>query len=149
MKVKLFDYLIGRELPVESEVLEDVFQEICELFGNIEKLNSELLEVLDEDSQSEPLSYITEVQRIKCESQSKLILLKNKTSKVKASSESCNVLIKQVDPPLFNGDVREYPTFVKDYSILMISRHGKNPFILRMSLQGKAKEAIGRLDDFD
>ena len=31
----------------------------------------------------------------------------------------------------------------------MISMHGKDPFILRMSLQGKVKEAIGRLDDFD
>lgn len=58
-------------------------------------------------------------------------------------------MIKKVDPPIFNGDVREFPTFVMDYSRLMTSQHGKDPFILRMSLQGKAKEAIGRLVDFD
>ncbi len=70
MKVKLFDDLIDRKPPVESEVLEDLFQEICELFDNIEKLNSELLELLDEDSQSEPLCYITDVQKTKCDTQS-------------------------------------------------------------------------------
>ena len=149
MKVKLFVDLIDGKLPVESEVLEDIFKEICELFDNIEKLNSKLLELLDEDSQSEPLCYITDVQRTKCDTQSKLILFKNKISKVRSGGDSCNILIKKVDRPIFNGDVREFPTFVKDYSRLMISRHGKDPFILRMSLQGKAKEAIGRLDDFD
>ncbi len=116
MKMKLFDGLINRKPPVESEVLEDLFQEICELFDNIEKLNSELLELLDEDSQSEPLCYITDVQKTKCDTQSKLILFRNKTSKVTSSGDSCNILIKKVDPPIFNGDVREFPTFVKDYS---------------------------------
>ena len=149
MKVKLFDDLITRSPPVESEVLEDVFKEICELFDNIEKKNSELLELIDEDSQDEHLCYINAIQRTKCDIQSKLIVFRNKTRKDTSSDDGCNILIKKVDPPIFKGDVREFPTFVKDYTRLMISRHGKDPFILRMSLQGKAKEAIGRLDDFD
>lgn len=58
-------------------------------------------------------------------------------------------MIKKVEPPNFNGGVREFPKFVKDFERLVISRHGKDPFILRQSLQGKAREAIGRLDEFD
>lgn len=53
----------------------------------------------------------------------------------------------KVEPPTFNGDIREFPTFFKDYTRPVISRHGKErPFILMQALQGKARggwEALG------
>ena len=78
---------------------------------------------------------------------SKLLNYKS-NQKQQQSNKNCNIFIKKVEPPTFNGDVREFPTFVKDFTRLVISRHGKDPFILRQSLQGKAREAIGRLDEF-
>ncbi|KAK4316629.1 hypothetical protein Pmani_012229 [Petrolisthes manimaculis] len=145
-KVRIFNNLVLQNNP--TEVLDDIFCEICSLFERVENTNDEILQADKEDSQSEHLEYIGELQKEKCDVQCKL--LNYKTNKKRQNgSENCNILIKKVEPPTFNGDVREFPTFVKDFTRLVISRHGKDPFILRQSLQGKAREAIGRLDDFD
>ena len=104
MKVKLFDDLIERK--VETEVLEGVFSEICNLFDKIEELNGELLVKVDEDSQSKLLNSIIDIQRIKCDGHSKLIAFKNNEGKVRQGDNSCNVLIKKVGPLIYNGGVR-------------------------------------------
>ena len=87
--------------------MQEVFKEICLLLDIIEQVNNELLELLDDEcSQSEALNYITDVQRTKCDTQSQLISFISKSSQVNSGGDSCNILIKKVDPPIFNGDVR-------------------------------------------
>ena len=144
-KVRVFDDLVVQNSQIE--VLSDIFSEICGLFGNIESINDQILQKVDEQCQDEHLDYIGDLQKRKCNIQCKLLNLK--TNQKQQRDENCNILIKKVEPPTFKGDAREFPCFVKDFTRLVIARHGKDPFILRQSLQGKAREVIGRLDEFD
>lgn len=148
-KVRVF--LDCKEKNEPLEVLGAVFNEICENFKRVEIINERLLQVVDDDKQiSEHLNYICEIEKIKCDIHSALVLLKIETQKLAPQSDSsCSILVKKVDPPVFYGNVREFPTFMKDYTRLVIARHGRDPFILRRSLQGKAKEIVGGLDEFD
>ena len=145
-KVRVFEEVLCQNSPIE--VLDDIFIEISDLFEKVESINDDILQEIDYNSQSEHLVYIGDLQKVKCNIQGKLLNLKSK-QKQQVSNENCTVLIKKVEPPTFNGDVREFPSFVKDFTRLVIARHGKDPFILRQCLHGKAREAIGRLDEFD
>lgn len=55
------------------------------------------------------------------------------------------LVVKKLEPPRFCVNVREYPTFVKDFERLMVSQHGKDPYVLRQSLSGKALDIVGGL----
>lgn len=145
-KVRLFNDLVLHNTP--AKVLSDIFSEICGLFEDIENLSDQILQEVDEQQQSEHWDYLGDLQKRKCDIQCKLLKYEA-NQKRQQSDETCNILIKKVEPPTFNGDAREFPSFVKDFTRLVISRHGKDPFILRQSLQGKAREVIGRLDEFD
>lgn len=74
------------------------------------------------------------------------MLLQEETQKLAQQSDnSCSILVKKVEPPVFDGNAREVPTLIKDYTRLVMALHKKDPFILRRSLQGKVKEDIGRI----
>lgn len=53
------------------------------------------------------------------------------------------------ESPTFSFDIRKFPSFLKHFTKLVVSCHGKDPFILRQSLQGKAREATGWQGEFD
>lgn len=54
------------------------------------------------------------------------MLLKNEARKLDQSDISCSILVKKVEPPVFEGNAREFPTFIKGYTRLAISRRGKD-----------------------
>lgn len=54
------------------------------------------------------------------------MLLKNEARKLDQSDVSCSILVKKVEPPVFEGNAREFPTFIKGYTRLAISRRGKD-----------------------
>ncbi|XP_045115478.1 uncharacterized protein LOC123507035 [Portunus trituberculatus] len=148
-KVRMLNNLLLQDNPME--VLDAVYKEISELFDKLEDVNVQILQECSEDEQSQHLDYLWDVQKLKCECHSKIVRLKDGQTRQQriTNDNNCNIQIKKVEPPIFSGDVRDFPTFVKDYTRLVINRHGKDPFILRQSLQGKAREVVGRLDDFD
>ena len=148
-KVRMLNDLLLQDSPME--VLDAVCKEISELFDKLEDFNVQLLQECSEDEQSQHLDYLWDLQKLKYECQSKIVKLKDKQKEQPkvSNDDRCNVQIKKVEPPIFSGDVRDFPKFVKDYTRLVVSRHGKDPFILRQSLQGKAREVVGRLDEFD
>ena len=148
-KVRMLNDLLLQDSPME--VLEAAYREISELFDNLEDVNVQILQECLEDEQSQHLDYLWDLQKLQYECQSKIVRLKDKQKRQQRESngDTGNIQIKKVEPPIFTGDVRDFPTFVKDYTRLVVSRHGKDPFILRQSLQGKAREVVGRLDEFD
>ena len=60
------------------------------------------------------------------------------------------VKIKRLDAPLFQGGVREYPSFKTDYENLMVPCYGNDPFALKKCLSGEALEGVRGVDnDYD
>lgn len=148
-KVRVLNDLLLQHSPME--VLDTVYKEISELFDKLDDVNIQILQECSEDEQSHHLDYLWDLQKLKYECQSKIVKLKAEQKRQQEGSgeDKCHIQIKKVEPPTFSGDVRDFPTFVKDYNRLVVARHGKDPFILRQSLQGKAREVVGRLDEFD
>lgn len=93
------------------------------------------------------MNYFGDLQKRKCDIQ--CILVNLKTQKQQQGNDNFHVLIKKVEPPTISDDIREFLSIVMDFTRLIIGRHGKDQFILRQSLQGKAREPIGELDEFD
>lgn len=148
-KVRVLNDLLLQHTPME--VLDTVYKEISELFDKLDDVNVQILQECSEDEQSHHLDYLWDLQKIRYECQSKIVVklkAEQKRQQEVSGEDKCNIQIKKVEPPTFSGDVRDFPTFVKDYNRLVVARHGKDPFILRQSLQGKAREVVGRLDEF-
>ena len=57
------------------------------------------------------------------------------------------VHVKKLDPPKFSGNIREYPTFVKDYVKYMEPTYGRDAYALRCCLTGKALDVVSGVDD--
>lgn len=109
IKLRIFNNLVLQNN--REEMLDDVFSEICGLFEKVENLNDEILQEDDDCFQSEHLEYISDLQKEKCDIQGRLLNFKTN----KKRQQGSDILIKKVEPPNFNGDVREFPTFVKDF----------------------------------
>lgn len=147
-KVRLLNDLVLQDSPME--VLEAAYKEILVLFDKLENVNVQILQECS-DEQSQHLDYLWDLQKLQYECHSKIVRLKEKHKGQRnvSNNAKCDIQIKKVEPPIFHGDVRDFPTFVKDYDRLVVSPHGKDSFILRQSLQGKAREAVGRLNEYD
>ena len=57
------------------------------------------------------------------------------------------VHVKKLAPPKFSGNIREYPTFVKDYVKYMEPTYGRDAYALRCCLTGKALDEVSGVND--
>ena len=75
---------------------------------------------------------------------------KNGTGDNGTSGMSLEAQVKPIDVPVFQGDVREYSNFQRDFVRPMQSSYGKDPFVLRQCLSGEALGIVRGTDhDFD
>ena len=141
-KVKLLKE--SRDLGEPSEVLNSVMKEVCACFADVEKSNDDLISQLDEQAAiDECQEYILDLEREKCRIMAICVLKQRETG------QSKTVVVKKLDPPRFSGIIREYPTFVKDFNRLMVPQHGKDPYVLRQSLSGRALDVVAGVDEYD
>ena len=57
------------------------------------------------------------------------------------------IRVKRLDPPIFSGKIRDFPTFVKDYAHYMEPTYGPDAYALRKCLSGKALYVVVGVDD--
>ena len=142
-KVKLLK-LRSPEIWVNQVVLNSVRDEVCVCFADVEKCNDEVISKLDDQiAIDECQEYILDLEREKCRIMTICVLKQGK------AVQSKNLVVKKFDPPRFSANVREYPTFVKDFNRLMVLQHGQDPNVLRQSLSGKALDIVGGIDEYD
>ena len=58
------------------------------------------------------------------------------------SLDKPKVKVKKFEPPKFEGNLRDYPTFKEDYKNLVQSMYGTDPYALKMCLGGEALQAV-------
>ena len=76
------------------------------------------------------------------------------SQKLKTTSEggksSLQVKVKKLDAPTFDGDIRSYPSFKRDYERHMVPTYGKDPYALKKCLSGETVNSIKGVDnDYD
>ena len=57
--------------------------------------------------------------------------------------------MKKLEPPKFNGSVRAFPSFIRDFERLVVAQHGEDPYVLRISLEGEPRRLVEDLDDYN
>ena len=55
--------------------------------------------------------------------------------------------VKNLDAPEFSGNIRDYPSFKRDYERHMMSSYGQDPFALKKCLSGDALRTVKGVDD--
>ena len=148
-KIKTFNKF--EEQEVDIEVLNDLYQDIIKTADEIEKVTEEIVAPLeDEDNILEHYKYLETVELERAQVYS--LLCNKRSSNVDKSVEPAakiSVKVKQLEPPKFSGNIREYPTFRSDFYRLMVENCGTDPYVLRQSLSGEALKVIqGVEDDF-
>ncbi|XP_071519126.1 uncharacterized protein [Panulirus ornatus] len=148
-KVNLLKEAQGRDDRLE--VLRGIYDDVCKQFLEIEKINEQLAESLDTKKSNYDVlineldTYITDIERTKIQAHA---IIAKVTKKDKASvNEMHKVRMQRLTPPHFDGKIRDYPTFCKDYERLMKSVYEDDPYVLRSCLSGEALEVVHGVDD--
>ena len=55
--------------------------------------------------------------------------------------------VKKLDAPEFSGNIRDYPSFKRDYEHHMVTSYGTDPFALKKCLSGEALRTVKGVDD--
>ena len=120
-KVNLLKEAHTQEDPLE--VLRDIYDDVCEQFIQIEKINDQLAESIDTKGQnfdvliSDLDHYITDVERTK--NAAHAIIAKVAREEKTSVKEMHKVRMQWLTSPHFDSKIRDYPTFCKDYVRLM------------------------------
>lgn len=135
----------------DLSVLKASYEEVLEAFKCLDSKNDELISFvsdnnLDDKLEQEAQQYILDSERVKNALRAKVGKLENDQ---KAASKP-QVKLKKFEPPKFEGNLRDYPTFKEDYRNLVTSVYGTDPYALKMCLGGEALQAIkGSEGDYD
>ncbi|XP_064112965.1 uncharacterized protein LOC135219811 [Macrobrachium nipponense] len=130
----------------DLSLLTKNYEEMVEAFKCLEYQNDELIQFIcenedklaDSNLEEEAQQYILDSERLKCEVSAKIF---KGVQDVKATDKS-KVKVKKFEPPMFEGNLRNYPTFKEDYENLVKSIYGTNPYALKMCLGGEALHAV-------
>ncbi|XP_045101304.1 uncharacterized protein LOC123498204 [Portunus trituberculatus] len=121
-----------------TATLQVLYSEVCDSFKVVDVVNEKIIDLLDGSSSCQEYEdYIMELETIKC---TLLETLKEKPKAVLA--------MKKIEPPKFGGSVRSFPSFIRDYTRLVESQHGEDPYVLRMSLEGEPRRLVEDLNDY-
>ncbi|KAK3869862.1 hypothetical protein Pcinc_024866 [Petrolisthes cinctipes] len=146
--IKLFEESVKQDDPTEKPA----FDEICGAYKRLENANDDFISCIDVscDEYASLLAvaedYITEVYRLKCKAHSQL-LRKIDGDKSKQKADNTKFIVKKLEPPKFDGQIRLYPTFKKDFERLMITNYGEDPYVLKQCLLGEALKVVHGVDD--
>lgn len=156
-KVTLFQEGVDRSDPLSA--LKSNYEGVLEAFQSLESKNDEIIDFVNDNSlddrlENEAQQYILESERVKNEVQALMCKVENE------NNVSCKpkVKVKPFEPPNFDGNVREYPSFKEDFKNLVKKAYGADPYALKMCLSGDALQTVrgvegsydemfGRLDD--
>ncbi|KAK4324215.1 hypothetical protein Pmani_005217 [Petrolisthes manimaculis] len=150
-KVNIFRESVCQEDPLS--VLQHNYGEVSHAYIEVENIHEKYVELLSETTTDEALiededQYIMDIERKRNDSHA--LLAKKSDQQLKVNVSKAKVKVKALDPPVFNGDIREYPAFKADFERLMNDSFGKDPFALKQCLSGDALKAVKGVEtDYD
>lgn len=151
-KCNAFKESVDQEDP--TPVLQHTYDEVSRAYKEVESAHETYTEylsrtgveekVLDEEDQ-----YIIDLERKRKECH--ILLARNLERQASVNNVSAKkVKVKALEPPTFDGDVREFPTFKADFERLMKDSFGKDPFALKQCLTGEALKTVKGVEtDYD
>ena len=152
-KANFFTATQGEEAPVT--VLNGIYEEIESAFRSVENISENLMELLGQCKEGDML--IAEADQYVSELETKKININIELEKVKSAQQNQiqqgslgtlpkKLTVKKLDPPIFSGDLRDFPNFKDDYERLVVPTYGQDPYALRQCLAGEALQSVKGLE---
>ena len=130
------------------EVLEPLLAKVNTMYERMEDAHDNYLAVLAEDDAEVVLANAHLENACKLQSQlfTRVVQAKD-TALARQSVPSTSLKVKKLDAPKFGGDMRKFPTFIKDYENYMEPTYGSDSYALRSCLSGPALDVVAGVDD--
>ena len=133
-----------------TDVLKGLLDEINVIFSKLESLHEQMVDISTDDSELELFEqYICELEERKTVVNNTFLSVKSTRADEKEKGDNVKLCVKKLSAPLFNGEMRLYPTFKSDFKRLMESKYGKDSYVLRQSLADVVCNEIQWVDDYD
>ena len=134
-------------------ILERGYREVQEAYARVEDLHERYVELLmkesdvDEQQLENEEEYILELGRKRNVVHS--LLIKVTDSHVKQPSDTTpKVKVKALEPPKFDGNIRDYPSFKCDFKGLMNNNFGEDSYTLQQCLSGEALKCVLGIENY-
>ena len=144
-KYNLFQESVSQEDPVA--ILQSCYKEVQEAYSSVEDLHEKFVELRMAESDmveaqlEDEEKYIFELEKKRNIAHS--LLIKTTDSQAKQSSDTKpKVKVKALEPPKFDGNIRDYPSFKSDFKRLVNSSFGEDPYALKQCLSGEALKCV-------
>ena len=144
-KVSLFEKSLNNKDHIT--VLNDLLDEVNDKFDQVEAIHEQLL-LIDPIDVHELDTYINDVEEIKIKTKGSFLSYKALHSKDDQNAENLKFCVKKLSSPFFEGDIRTYPSFKSDFTRLMESRYGQDPFVLKSAISKKLLVELNWIDDY-
>ena len=143
-KVKVLEQRLKDGDP--HELLDTLYSELKDIYQEIVGFNKSILSILHTDA----TKYATEIKdadEYMDRLERKKLDLHSSVLKYKSNVKLPSVKVKSLPHPTFNGDLRKYGTFTKDYDRLMVPIYGRDPYALYKCLEGDAVDCMKGVED--
>ena len=111
----------------------------------IETINNDMATMYNEFCSIRSIAKSIERKRSEADRDSKAHITQSNKTSVKEGMK-----VKRLDPPKFEGGIRDYPSFRKEYLDRMVPIHDDDPFALKSCLRGEALKTVQGIDsDYD
>ena len=128
------------------DVLKDLYEKVDFSFNELEDICERVIDLLemngsDQNEIEDAHSYLAQCENEKCDIQT-LQSIQLQSVKPKQLTDATSVKLESMKFPIFNGDPREYATFIDDVATNVVPKYGKNACALRQCLGDIPKLAI-------
>ena len=156
------------------ELLTQVLEDLEKAYTGVEISHDLYIETLDPESEEQEISIKTLEEDINvmynelCEARSAVTKISQEYLKVKREREELRdvettsnsdaairtrqkvVQLKKLEAPTFSNNIRDYPSFKRDYNKHIVPLYGKDLYSLKNCLNGEALQLVKAVyDDYD
>ena len=144
--------LQSKEIP--SFALRDLQTQIEDEFRECKQSNAELLQLLSRESTEAEMDWIAKIQTCYHEIKEKIVVSytnveEAKGTKQEFTSSASFLKLEKVRIPQFDGELRKYPQFKRDFQkqVMTQTRKSDAAYVLRTCLDGEPARLVNSVDD--
>ena len=137
----------------DKYVLKNILTDMNESYKELEMGHAKFIELLDPEDDTDAVNQDSANQDMDkmygelCECRIIVNRVSEDSKDIEKNKQKETVKIKRLDAPNFQGEIRQFPSFKRDYTAIMVPTYGSDPFALKKSLSGEALKIIQGVDN--
>ena len=143
--------------PGEISDLIATFNDLDRVYGDLEEHHERYVALLDSDDEEQKVAIKDAMDDMDiiygeyCNARSQVNKMKEekpaRTDVITAERPKDSIKVKKLEAPSFGGNIREYPSFKRDYFTHMDGSYGNDPYVLKSCLKDDALKLVQVVDN--